>query len=83
MYLCKLGHLTPKICYCVSSLQYVTCTCPAAYSGDDCSEDFDACYNAPCYPGVTCKDNIAPDSNATCGPCPGGLIGNGFKCYGK
>ncbi|XP_072046364.1 uncharacterized protein [Amphiura filiformis] len=59
----------------------VTCTCPPAYTGDDCSADYDACLDNPCYPGVTCKDNVAPLVNATCGPCPFGLIGDGFKCY--
>ena len=64
-------------------MQEVTCTCTAAYTGDDCSIDYDACLDNPCYPGVTCKDNVAPEVNATCGPCPFGLVGNGFKCFGK
>ncbi|PIK34386.1 putative fibrillin-1 [Apostichopus japonicus] len=59
----------------------VTCICPPAWAGDDCSEDYDGCLDSPCYPGVTCKDSVAPDANVTCGPCPPGLIGTGFKCW--
>ncbi|XP_033124327.1 uncharacterized protein LOC117122739 [Anneissia japonica] len=57
------------------------CTCHPAYTGIDCSQDFNACADAPCYPGVLCTDNVAPDPNATCASCPSGLVGDGFKCY--
>ncbi|KAJ8035710.1 Mucin-like protein [Holothuria leucospilota] len=58
-----------------------SCICPPAWTGDDCREDYDACLDDPCFPGVTCKDEIVPEANATCGQCPTGLVGNGFKCY--
>ncbi|XP_033120224.1 uncharacterized protein LOC117119508 isoform X1 [Anneissia japonica] len=59
----------------------VKCICPKAWSGIDCSEDYDACLDDPCHPGVTCRDNEAPEEGNTCGLCPSGLIGDGFKCY--
>ncbi|XP_077993986.1 uncharacterized protein LOC144447778 [Glandiceps talaboti] len=59
----------------------VPCICPTAYTGDHCEEDYEGCLDDPCYPGVLCFDNIAPESGARCGPCPDGLVGNGFKCY--
>ncbi|XP_033098103.1 uncharacterized protein LOC117102007 [Anneissia japonica] len=59
----------------------VQCSCSLAWTGYDCSEDYNACIEEPCYPGVICIDNIAPAENATCGGCPTGLIGDGFKCY--
>ncbi|XP_071948055.1 uncharacterized protein [Antedon mediterranea] len=59
----------------------VDCICTSAWSGADCSEDFDACSDDPCHPGVTCKDNLTPEVGNTCGNCPSGLIGDGFKCY--
>ncbi|XP_033122076.1 uncharacterized protein LOC117121084 [Anneissia japonica] len=59
----------------------VACNCPAAWTGVDCSEDFNACLDSPCYPTVLCTDNPAPDPNATCDSCPEGLVGDGFKCY--
>ncbi|XP_033114121.1 uncharacterized protein LOC117114557 [Anneissia japonica] len=57
------------------------CDCTPAWTGFDCSMDYDSCLDGPCYPGVTCFDAVAPDVNATCGNCPSGLEGNGFKCY--
>ncbi|XP_071948198.1 uncharacterized protein [Antedon mediterranea] len=59
----------------------VVCDCPAAYSGNNCGEDFDACLDSPCFPTVLCTDNPAPNPNATCDSCPEGTVGNGFKCY--
>ncbi|XP_071944793.1 uncharacterized protein [Antedon mediterranea] len=57
------------------------CDCLPAWSGTNCSEDFDACSGEPCYPGVVCTDEEAPSANGTCGDCPDGLIGTGFKCF--
>ncbi|XP_033100756.1 G surface protein, allelic form 156-like [Anneissia japonica] len=57
------------------------CNCPAAWTGTDCSDDYNACLDEPCYTGVACFDQMAPLANVTCGSCPSGLIGNGFKCY--
>ncbi|XP_071954227.1 uncharacterized protein [Antedon mediterranea] len=57
------------------------CECTPAWTGFDCSEDYDGCLDNPCYPGVTCTDQMAPLINVTCSTCPGDLIGNGFKCY--
>ncbi|XP_033117071.1 fibrillin-2-like [Anneissia japonica] len=59
----------------------VQCTCSPAWTSFDCSEDYDACMDDPCFTGVSCKDHMAPEVNATCGNCPAGLVGNGIKCY--
>ncbi|XP_070537209.1 mucin-4-like [Ptychodera flava] len=59
----------------------VPCDCPLAYTGDFCEEDYEGCLDEPCYPGVLCFDNIAPEDGVRCGPCPPGLVGTGFKCY--
>ncbi|XP_033102532.1 uncharacterized protein LOC117105480, partial [Anneissia japonica] len=59
----------------------VQCTCSPAWTSFDCSEDYDACMEDPCFTGVICKDHMAPEVNATCGNCPAGLVGNGIKCY--
>ena len=37
----------------------------------------------PCFPGVECVDNPAPDVGATCGSCPEGYSENEGKCLGK
>ncbi|XP_072014975.1 uncharacterized protein [Amphiura filiformis] len=59
----------------------VVCSCPAGYSGDFCEQDTDSCFDNPCFPGVTCLDNVAPLSGYTCGSCPLGMAGDGLKCY--
>ncbi|XP_071948053.1 uncharacterized protein [Antedon mediterranea] len=59
----------------------VQCICSAAWTGFDCSIDYDACMDEPCHPGVICQDNLAPEVNATCADCPSGLQGDGFKCF--
>nr|XP_033815553.1 mucin-4 isoform X2 [Geotrypetes seraphini] len=56
------------------------CNCTAAWSGQYCSEDFDACVQNNCYDNGTCTDHPAPGEGLTCGPCPAGLTGNGMKC---
>ncbi|XP_071482117.1 uncharacterized protein [Diadema antillarum] len=60
----------------------VVCECSPAWGGDFCEQDFDACADNPCFPGITCIDNIAPGTGNQCGTgeCPEGLVGNGFKC---
>ena len=54
-----------------------------AYTGRFCGEDFDGCSEVSCYEGVTCTDNLAPQTGATCGTCPTGLEGDGNKCVGE
>ena len=68
---------------CLFLLKVVVCACDAAWTGDFCEVDRNGCEDGPCFPGITCVDNIAPLDGNTCGPCPTGLEGNGFKCYGK
>ncbi|XP_067850812.1 mucin-like protein [Heptranchias perlo] len=57
------------------------CTCTPAYTGDYCTEDFDACQDNQCFLNDTCKDQPAPLEGYTCDPCPDNLIGDGLKCY--
>ena len=59
------------------------CSCSAAWTGDFCELDRDGCEDDPCFPGITCVDAIAPLEGNQCGPCPTGLVGDGFKCYGE
>ncbi|XP_070549910.1 fibrillin-1-like [Ptychodera flava] len=59
----------------------VTCDCPPGWTGDSCEKDFDACLDHPCYHGVNCTDNKAPDSGFVCAACPPGLSGDGVKCF--
>ncbi|XP_059507113.1 uncharacterized protein LOC125457750 isoform X2 [Stegostoma tigrinum] len=57
------------------------CNCTAAYTGDYCTEDFDACQDNQCFLNDTCKDQPAPLEGYTCDPCPDSLKGDGIKCY--
>lgn len=34
-------------------------------------------HNSPCYPGVECSET---SQGPTCGPCPTGYVGNGYRC---
>ena len=58
-------------------------TAPLGFTGQFCEEDFDGCSEMSCFDGVTCTDNPAPQTRATCGPCPAGLVGDGNKCIGR
>ncbi|KAJ8038780.1 Mucin-like protein [Holothuria leucospilota] len=60
-----------------------TCACTEGWAGDFCEDDFNACLDDPCFPGITCFDNEAPLTGNRCGDgtCPEGLIGDGFKCF--
>ena len=55
----------------------------SAYSGRFCEVDVNGCSEISCFEGVNCTDNPAPQTGATCGPCPAGLEGDGIKCVGK
>ncbi|GCC16557.1 hypothetical protein chiPu_0020337, partial [Chiloscyllium punctatum] len=57
------------------------CNCTAAYTGDYCTEDFDACQDNQCFLNDTCKDQPAPLEGYTCDPCPDNLEGDGIKCF--
>ncbi|XP_038671359.1 mucin-4-like [Scyliorhinus canicula] len=57
------------------------CICSLAYTGDYCTEDFDACQDNQCFLNNTCKDKPAPLEGYTCDPCPGYLKGDGIKCF--
>ncbi|XP_033122638.1 uncharacterized protein LOC117121521, partial [Anneissia japonica] len=78
---CNFGTIEDNSNILDNSFAVVSCICHPAYTGIDCSQDFDACADTPCYPGVLCTDNVAPDPNATCASCPSSLVGDGFKCY--
>ncbi|XP_043558361.1 mucin-4-like isoform X1 [Chiloscyllium plagiosum] len=57
------------------------CRCTTAYTGDYCTEDFDACQDNQCFLNDTCKDQPAPLEGYTCDPCPDNLKGDGIKCF--
>ncbi|XP_059507120.1 mucin-4-like isoform X2 [Stegostoma tigrinum] len=57
------------------------CHCNPAYTGDYCTEDFDACQDNQCFLNDTCKDQPAPLEGYTCDPCPDNLKGDGIKCF--
>ncbi|GCB68782.1 hypothetical protein scyTo_0010452, partial [Scyliorhinus torazame] len=57
------------------------CICSLAYTGDYCTEDFDACQDNQCFLNNTCKDKPAPLEGYTCDPCPDYLKGDGIKCF--
>ena len=85
---CEVPSLSIRMHYVMLSChtlwsQVVVCTCTLAWSGDFCETDRDGCEDDPCFPGITCVDAIAPLEGNTCGPCPDGLVGDGFKCYGE
>lgn len=67
----------------VNGEEYAGCSCTPAWTGRFCNQDYDECNGNPCYEGVNCTGKIAPLSGYKCGPCPGGLNGDGEKCYGK
>ncbi|KAH9505774.1 hypothetical protein Btru_055751, partial [Bulinus truncatus] len=60
-----------------SSIVYA-CTCYPAYTGDFCSENFNACAASPCATGQNCTD-LTPEQQGmnqtgyVCGPCPVGF----------
>ncbi|CAM9746066.1 unnamed protein product, partial [Lampetra fluviatilis] len=64
-----------------STYQVAGCLCEPGYTGTYCAEDFNACADDPCHPGVNCTDFPPPSMNFTCGPCPAHLKGDGTKCY--
>ena len=69
----KLNHELLRFILCIYT----------AYTGHFCEEDVDGCTEISCFAGVSCTDNAAPMTEATCGPCPPGLEGDGMKCVGK
>ncbi|MEE6515241.1 hypothetical protein FKM82_023840 [Ascaphus truei] len=63
-----------------SRFMTAACTCPAAWAGEFCTDDFNACWQNSCFNTSTCVDNAAPVEGYQCGPCPKGLRGEGIKC---
>ncbi|RDD42220.1 Mucin-like protein, partial [Trichoplax sp. H2] len=90
------SELIPQIimCYCANNgscdytaemvnagnIDQVECICKAAWSGDHCVQDVDACADEPCFGNTTCVDNPAPESGYTCSGCPLGYYADGAKC---
>ncbi|RDD36357.1 Mucin-like protein, partial [Trichoplax sp. H2] len=66
------------MCYCANN---GTCQYEAGWVGTFCTERLDECAGSPCYENVTCTLVPAPGIGFTCGPCPGGLQGDGEKCF--
>lgn len=60
---------------------YTCGPCPAGLEGDGeiCTE-IDGCAASPCFLGVTCTDEAAPDTGFVCGDCPEGFFGDGVVC---
>ncbi|EDV26971.1 uncharacterized protein TRIADDRAFT_54443 [Trichoplax adhaerens] len=91
------SEFTPQIilCYCpnngtcdytvetarINNIDVVECVCDSAWTGDNCTQDYDACSDQPCFDNVTCIDNIVPLSGYQCGDCPSGYTGDGLKCH--
>lgn len=67
----------------VNDVGYAICECNDAWAGIFCTERVDECAGNPCYENVTCTLPPAPATGYQCGPCPGGLQGDGQKCFGK
>jgi len=78
---CQYDQYTESSNIIVDKFAVVVCSCSAAWTGDFCELDRDGCEDDPCFPGITCVDAIAPLEGNQCGPCPTGLVGDGFKCY--
>ncbi|OCT80632.1 hypothetical protein XELAEV_180274491mg, partial [Xenopus laevis] len=64
-----------------SKFMIATCGCSDAWTGEFCTENFNACIENSCYNTSSCVDNPAPLQGYNCSPCPKGLIGDGIKCF--
>ncbi|XP_022101039.1 uncharacterized protein LOC110984815 isoform X2 [Acanthaster planci] len=78
---CMYDQYTENSNVVVDKFAVVVCACTLAWTGDFCETDRNGCEDDPCFPGITCVDALAPLEGNTCGPCPDGLEGDGFKCY--
>ena len=61
-----------------------SCSCPAGTFGDGKStgngcKDINGCANKPCDKLTACSDISAPKTGFSCGSCPKGYTGNGYK----
>ncbi|XP_065185672.1 mucin-like protein [Sycon ciliatum] len=58
------------------------CNCSQAYDGRYCEQDRNGCSGVShdCATGVECRDQDAPASGYTCGPCPPASTGDGRVC---
>ncbi|RDD39428.1 Mucin-like protein, partial [Trichoplax sp. H2] len=65
----------------INDTGYAVCQCASGWVGSFCTQDLDECAGNPCYENVTCTPMQAPATGYTCGLCPGGLQGDGVKCY--
>ncbi|XP_069473611.1 uncharacterized protein [Ambystoma mexicanum] len=55
--------------------------CTATWTGEYCTDHAKACLGNSCINTTTCVDSAALEEGFTCGPCPPGLAGDGYKCF--
>ena len=54
-----------------------SCTCDVGYSGDGVTcVDTNGCAESPCFDGVVCHDQSAPEEGFVCDSCPDGFNGD-------
>ncbi|XP_072000224.1 uncharacterized protein [Engystomops pustulosus] len=64
-----------------SKFMTATCKCSSGWTGEFCTEDYDACLENSCFNTSSCVDNKAPLDGYQCSQCPPGLYGDGIKCF--
>ncbi|XP_068089432.1 uncharacterized protein [Hyperolius riggenbachi] len=66
-----------------SKFMTASCNCSDGWTGEFCTEDFNACLGNTCFNTSSCIDEPPPSSGFKCSPCPPGLSGDlaGIKCF--
>uniref|UniRef100_H2ZSP3 Uncharacterized protein n=1 Tax=Latimeria chalumnae TaxID=7897 RepID=H2ZSP3_LATCH len=77
---CNFNASSTKMEMNSTKFETAGCNCTAAYTGEYCEDDLDACQDNPCFRNDSCKDYKAPEEGYSCGPCPEGLSGDGKIC---
>uniref|UniRef100_A0A8C5N0K9 Uncharacterized protein n=1 Tax=Leptobrachium leishanense TaxID=445787 RepID=A0A8C5N0K9_9ANUR len=79
--ICDFNNAVPRNEQRNSRFMTAACKCSDSWTGEFCTEDFDACLENNCFITSSCMDNPAPLDGYKCSPCPKGLIGDGIKCF--
>ncbi|KAM4770876.1 uncharacterized protein WCC33_002646 [Rhinophrynus dorsalis] len=69
--------------YHESKYQVVGCICPDGFSGAFCVDPSTSCWGEPCFPDVSCTNQMN-GSHFVCGKCPPGTVSSGTdgeKCF--